>query len=315
MQWSKPTCDGCAMTSPSRVVITGIDGFTGQHLTRRLRSAGWEVYGMTGPGGPILPDTISADLRDQERMVEWLSEIKPSHIVHLAALSHVVGPPLPFYEVNVLGTESLLQAIEQAGISLTRLVIASSANIYGQAYADPITEAHLPRPANHYALSKLAMEGVAQQWFDRLPIIITRPFNYTGPGQSEAFLFPKLVAAFHRRDPVLTLGNLAIARDLSAIEFVTQCYHRLLTIDRSGEVFNICSGRSVSIEQSLEILRELTGYGPRIESDPALVRANDIAVLTGDPTRLQDAVGPLEPIAPRAIFSTMLDALEGAPPA
>ena len=301
------------MTSPSRVVITGIDGFTGRHLRKKLQRAGWEVFGLVGPGVPSSARTVSADLRDGERIATWLAEVRPSHIVHLAALSHVVGPALPFYDVNVLGTEALLQAIARADLSLAKLVVASSANIYGQKAANPIREDEPPQPSNHYAMSKPAMEAVVRQWFDRLPILVARPFNYTGPGQSEAFLFAKLVGAFHRREPVLTLGNLRIARDLSYISFVTEAYQRLLESGRSSEIFNICSGRSVSIAEALDLLRELTGHDPRIESDPALMRANDLEVLTGDPARLQAAVGPLNPLAPRAIMSAMLEALDERP--
>lgn len=299
----------CVMATPSRIVITGIDGFTGQHLARRLERAGWQVFGMAGPGTLPMPDTLTADLREGDRIAEWLSEIRPSHVVHLAALSHVVGPPLPFYETNVLGTEALLNAIDRSGSPISKLVIASSANIYGQSGGGAIGEDRPPLPANHYALSKLAMEHVARQWFDRLPILLTRPFNYTGPGQSEAFLYAKLVGAFHRREPRLKLGNLSVARDLSSVDFVALAYERLLECDLAGDVFNICSGRSVSISEALEILRDLTGHDPEIVSDPLLVRDNDIDVLTGDPTRLQKAIGPIEPTPPRKIFSGMLDAM------
>ena len=298
------------MTSPSRVVITGIDGFTGRHLREQLQRAGRSVFGLVGPNVPSSPRTLSVDLRDGDRIATWLAEVRPTHIVHLAALSHVVGPALPFYDVNVLGTEALLQAIAQADLSLAKLVVASSANIYGQTTVNPIGEDQPPQPANHYAISKLAMEAVVRQWFDRLPILVVRPFNYTGPGQSEAFLFAKLVGAFHRREPVLTLGNLRIARDLSYISFITEVYQRLLESDRSSEIFNVCSGRSVSIAEALDLLRGLTGHDPRIETDPALMRANDIEVLTGDPARLQEAVGPLDPVPPRAIMSAMLEALD-----
>ena len=109
------------------------------------------------------------------------------------------------------------------------------------------------------------------------------------------------------------MGNLRIARDLSYISFVTEAYQRLLESGRSSEIFNICSGRSVSIAEALDLLRELTGHDPRIESDPALMRANDLEVLTGDPARLQAAVGPLNPLAPRAIMSAMLEALDERP--
>lgn len=298
------------MASPSRVLITGISGFTGVPLANRLIAAGWEVFGLTNsPVYDHVPN-LCADLGETDRIADWVRSIQPTHVVHLAALSHVVGPALPFYEVNVLGTESLLEAISRAEVRPDRVLIASSANIYGQTPTCPISEDEPPQPANHYAASKAAMEWVARQWFDRLPIIVTRPFNYTGAGQSEAFLFAKLVGAFHRRESVLTLGNVRVARDLSDVSFVTEAYQRLLLSDAASTVVNICSGRSVAISEALEILRDLTGHDPEITVDPALVRPNDIEVLTGDPARLQATIGPLEPVPPQEIFRRMLASLE-----
>lgn len=302
------------MASPSRVLITGVSGFTGRHLAGHLAEQGWEVFGLTSSPDDASAANLCADLADTDALADWIGLIRPTHVVHLAALSHVVGPPLPFYAVNVLGTESLLQALAKADCRPDKVVIASSANIYGQTPASPIDEDQPAVPANHYAASKAAVEWIARQWFDRLPIIVTRPFNYTGPGQSEAFLFAKLAAAFHRRQPVLQLGNQRIARDLSDVSFVTEAYRRLLESPVQSTVVNICSGRSVSIAEALAILRGLTGHDPEITTDPALLRANDIEVLTGDPTRLQAAIGALEPVAPEAIFRTMLAALDGAAP-
>jgi nucleoside-diphosphate-sugar epimerase len=297
------------MASPSRVLVTGISGFTGVHLVNSLMEEGWEVFGLTNSPNKVHAPSLCADLSETDKIADWIRLIQPTHVVHLAALSHVVGPALPYYEVNVLGTESLLEAIRSAGVGPEKILIASSANIYGQTLASPINEDEPPLPANHYAASKAAMEWVARQWFERLPIIVTRPFNYTGPGQSESFLFAKLAAAFHRRVPVLTLGNLRIARDLSDVSFVAEAYHRLLVSDVASTALNICSGRSVAIGEALAILRDLTGHEPEVAIDPALLRPNDIEVLTGDPTRLQAAVGPITPVAPEDIFGRMLAAL------
>lgn len=301
------------MASPSRVLITGVSGFTGLHLSNRLLAAGCEVFGLANsPDGVHVP-SLCTDLGETDRVADWIRSIQPTHVVHLAALSHVVGPALPFYQVNVLGTESLLEAIRRAEVRPEKVLIASSANIYGQTLASPISEDEPPLPANHYAASKAAMEWIARQWFERLPIVVTRPFNYTGAGQSEAFLFAKLAGAFHRRVPVLKLGNLRVARDLSDVSFVTEVYHRLLLSDLTSTTLNICSGRSVAISEALAILRDLTGHDPEVTIDSALLRPNDVEVLTGDPTRLQAAIGPITPVAPEEIFRRMLVTLESGP--
>lgn len=301
------------MENPSRVLITGISGFTGIHLGKRLLAAGYEVFGLTNSPVGVDVSSICADLSETNRIAEWINSIQPTYVVHLAALSHVVGPALPFYQVNVLGTESLLEAIRKAEIRPEKILIASSANIYGQTLASPISEDEPPLPANHYAASKAAMEWIARQWFERLPIIVTRPFNYTGAGQSEDFLFAKLAGSFHRRVPVLKLGNVRVARDLSDVSFVTEAYHRLLLSDIASTALNICSGRSVAISEALAILCDLTGHKPEVTVDSALLRPNDVEVLTGDPARLQAAVGPITPVAPEEIFRRMLAALETSP--
>jgi GDP-6-deoxy-D-talose 4-dehydrogenase len=295
-----------------RILITGLSGFTGRYLARKLAREGWEICGL---GAPALPDSsdaiypnLDADLSETGRIADWIAANQTTHIAHLAAQSHVIGDPLRFYRDNLLGTESLLEAVSMSGVTPEKILIASSANIYGNCETSPISEDEPYRPVNHYASSKVAMELLVQKWFDRYPIIITRPFNYTGPGQSEAFLFPKLVGAFHRKDPVITLGNIDVARDLSDVNFVIDAYVRLLQSPVRSDRFNICSGKSVSIREAIAILSKLTGHVPKIVSDPALTRRNEITELRGDPSKLQHAIGSTPNYDPVEIFRNMLDA-------
>lgn len=251
---------------------------------------------------------LDADLADTAALVEWIADVRPTHIVHLAALSHVVGDPLSFYRVNVLGTESLLEAVSRAGITPAKVLIASSANIYGNGDTSTLAESSPVRPMNHYALSKAAMELLVHKWYDRLPIVTTRPFNYTGPGQNESFLIPKIVASHLRRDAVIKLGNTQVARDFSAISVFCEAYRRLLESDAQGLCVNICSGRSTSIAEILKTMEEISGHGPRAEVDPALVRKDEVIELKGDPTLLHSLVGPLAPLAMRDILERMYHA-------
>jgi GDP-6-deoxy-D-talose 4-dehydrogenase len=306
-----------AQVSNRCALITGLSGFTGRHLARRLNDDGWSVCGV-GTGGADASEesrcfpNLDADLNETAAITRWISEHRPTHVVHLAAQSHVVGDPLRFYQDNLLGTESLLEAVAASGVNVQKILIASSANIYGNSEASPIAESAPYRPVNHYALSKVGVELLAQKWFARLPIIVTRPFNYTGPGQSEAFLFPKLVAAFHRRDAVIRLGNIDVARDLSDVAFLVEAYALLLRSPLHSEYFNICSGKSLSIRNAIGILAGLTGHQPEIAVDPTLVRADEITELRGDPARLQKAIGPLEPTPWPDLFAKMLSALDHA---
>lgn len=296
------------MAGRSKALITGISGFTGLHLARHLTARGWDVIGLGNGPQPDGWTTLSAGLDETDRVAAFIAEQQPSHVVHLAALSHVVGEPLPFYEVNVLGTEALLTACARAAVSLTRVIVASSANIYGAGAGHAIAEGQAPAPANHYAVSKAAMELVVGQWRDRLEIVITRPFNYTGPGQSENFLFPKLVGAFARREPTVRLGNLDVARDLSGIDFIVAAYEALLTRGRAGEIYNLCSGTAISIAEALALLEQITGHRPKVTVDPALVRSNEIPLLLGNAGKFQHDAGPLRPIPVRTIFEDMLRA-------
>jgi GDP-6-deoxy-D-talose 4-dehydrogenase len=292
-----------------RLLITGLSGFTGRYLASRLTREGWEICGLGADCGDSYAN-LNVDLSETQRIADWIATQQPTHIAHLAAQSHVVGDPLRFYRDNLLGTESLLDAIVASAVVPQKILIASSANIYGNNPNSPIAEHQPYRPMNHYASSKVAMELLVRKWFDRYPIIITRPFNYTGPGQSESFLFPKLVGAFYRRQTHISLGNIDVARDLSDVNFVVEAYARLLQSAVQSNCFNICSGSSISIRKALALLTELTGHKPEIAVDPALVRPDEIAELRGDPARLQAAIGPLEPTFVEELFGKMLAAFK-----
>lgn len=296
-----------ALPGKPRVLITGAGGFTGRHLSHHLMQKGWDVLGLDRSSPASAPLTEAVDILDTAALAALLRRWAPSHVVHLAGLAHVVGDPMDFFRVNVLGTESLMEAVAASGLQLQKMVVASSANVYGNARHSPVSEDEPLSPMNHYALSKVAMELMLRQWQDRWPLVLTRPFNYTGPGQSERFLFPKLVQAFVRRDPVIRLGNLDVARDLSDVRFVCEAYARLLREPQAEGVFNLCSGQSLHLQAALDGLTALTGHRPRIEVDPALVRRNEIKEMCGQPQRLFEAVGPIAVIAPLDIFRHMLE--------
>lgn len=292
-----------------RVLITGVSGFTGQWLVKTLRAHNCEIFGLCTDAGSVeLDGDLVADLGDQERIASWLSDVRPTHIVHLAALSHIVGAPLDFYRVNLLGTESFVRAIDAARLPLESLVVASSANIYGSEAVSPIGENQPVRPVNHYGLSKASMELMLANWKRRLPITITRPFNYTGPGQSEHFVFSKIVGAFRREQRTLTLGNIKVARDLSDVRDICEFYWRLLNAPATGATVNLCSGMSVSLETVIDVMAKIAGYRPELATDPALVRPDDIATLCGDPGRLEKLVGGLR----RTPLETTLADMYGA---
>src|SRR4051794_18523595 len=151
---------------------------------------------------------VALDITSADNCRTVMEAVRPDYLVHLAAISFVQHADAEaFYRVNVIGTLNLLQAISYARLWLRRVLVASSANVYGNATAGTISESQPPQPVNHYAVSKIAMEYLVRTWCDRLPIVLTRPFNYTGVGQEPHFLVPKIVSHFKRREPVIELGN------------------------------------------------------------------------------------------------------------
>ncbi len=229
-----------------------MSGFTGVHLANELRLAGYDVFGTVVRGAESSDALFACDLTVPTD-VQWVVEaVGPDYVVHLAALSFVIhADQEAFYRVNLFGTLNLLEAIRRAGVAPRKVLIASSANVYGNPGVEGIDETVCPQPVNHYAASKLAMEHMAATWFDRLPIVITRPFNYTGPGQDLKFLIPKIVSHFVRRESRIDLGNLDVEREFSDVRLVCRNYRLLLESAAAGEIFNVCSGRAYSLRYIL----------------------------------------------------------------
>ena len=271
-------------SSPS-VLVTGLSGFTGHYLSLALGARGYKVLAASKSDEPF-------DLTSAEAVEEVISASTADYLIHLAAISFVGhGNPADFYRVNTIGTITLLEAAARRPRPFRKIILASSANIYGNSLASPLVETTPPAPSNHYAASKLAMEVLAQSWFGRLPLMITRPFNYTGHGQDERFLVPKIVAHFTRRAETIELGNLDVSRDFSDVREIVDAYIDLLEADASGEVVNICSGTAYSLQWIVDTCIELTGHSPRIVVNPTFVRSDEVASLVGANSRLRALTG------------------------
>jgi nucleoside-diphosphate-sugar epimerase len=281
-----------------RALITGLHGFTGYYVARELSAAGYRVFGTVMPGDETGPDMFAVDLCDRAAVAEAVASAKPDVVVHLAGIAFVAHANVDqIYRVNVAGTRNLLEALAACTHKPSAVLLASSANIYGNAEVAAIGEDVAPLPANDYAVSKLAMEYMARLWMDKLPIVIARPFNYTGVRQSEKFLLPKIVAHFRKGARCIELGNLAIARDFSDVRVVAKSYRRLLAAAPAGQAFNVCSGHSYSLQSVIRMMSDIAGYCIDVQVNPAFVRANENEVLTlvGCNAKLTDTIGPIEP--------------------
>lgn len=270
-----------------RLLLTGADGFTGRHLVPALENAGWEVYGLAQRQSGAAREVV-ADLQDKEALQQAVAHLRPDAALHLAAISFVGHEDqLDFYRVNLFGTMNLLGAIRDAGLSPQKVIIASSANIYGTPCCEKIDENICPAPVNHYAMSKLAMEHMARSHFERLNVLIARPFNYTGAGQDRNFLVPKIVDHFRRGAEYIELGNLDVARDFLDVRDVAAAYVCLLESEESSGVVNICSGESISLQQILSMSEAVSGRKMEVRVNPKFVRENEIKRLVGDNSRLR----------------------------
>lgn len=268
-----------------KIAVTGASGFTGRHFVQHAREAGHEVC------------FLEANLTDAEAVRLAVDRAGPlDAVVHLAAISFVGhAGDADFYAVNTVGTCHLLSAL--AGLPASarphKVLVASSANVYGNCESSPISETQTPAPVNHYAASKLAMEHMAMTFLDRLPVVITRPFNYTGPGQAASFLIPKLVDHFARRAAIIELGNLHVEREFNDVRMVVETYLKLLAHGEPGQIYNVCSGQPHSLQSVYDRLVRLTGHTPEIRVNPAFVRANEVHRLCGSPEKLAQCIGPL----------------------
>jgi nucleoside-diphosphate-sugar epimerase len=279
-----------------RVALTGADGFTGAYLQTALAGAGIDCVALT------------ADLTDPAAVRAELEGAEFDRVVHLAGEAFVAsGNWRRFYEVNQLGTLALLEAVA-ARRPGARCILASSAQVYGPNAAGRIDEAQPARPNNHYAYSKLAMELCAGAFAQKLEIVVTRPFNYTGVGQQLRYVVPKIVDHFRRRAPRLELGDIDVRRDFGDVRSVAEAYLGLVTAPAPPALVNISTGRDHSIRELIAIARDITGHSPEIEVNPAFLRPDEVPVLVGDNSRLRAALPGWSPRPVEETLAWMLSA-------
>jgi nucleoside-diphosphate-sugar epimerase len=278
------------------VLITGASGFTGKWLAGELSDSGYRVIGCGHSGGwdRALP-YYSCDLRDRSSVVEILAEVRPEFIVHLAGIANIAHSDISeIYEANVLGTQNVLEGLRQIDCVPELIVVASSASVYGVPTSDRVEEVAPCNPVNHYGTSKYEMEKVLNSWRRLLPIAVVRPFNYTGVGQTEVFIVPKMVRHFRLGAESIELGNVDVVRDFSDVRDVVKIYQKLLDRKFANRTFNVCSGVGRSLREILFMLGNLTGHCVEIRHCDTLSRRNEIPHLVGDGRALQMAIGPIQ---------------------
>lgn len=280
------------MGNPSKkiVFITGINGFTGIHLENLFLNKGWLVYGTTYAETEN-PNHFVCDITNKNQIKNVFSKIQnPIYIIHTAAISFVAGENQnDMYNVNVFGTLNLLDVIIESGLNPDKVLIASSAAVYGN-IGETLSEDMCPKPVNHYGNSKLVMENMTKTYFSKLSIIITRPFNYTGVGQSDDFLVPKIVSHFKNKSPIIELGNIDVFREFNDVSYLTSCYYNLLISDYNSEIVNVCSGKTSNIKEILLGLEKISNHKINVMINPKFIRHNEIRTLKGSVEKLNGVI-------------------------
>jgi GDP-4-dehydro-6-deoxy-D-mannose reductase len=278
-----------------RALVTGASGFVGRHLVAHLEAEGDTVAVLDRHA------TVAVDVTDAPEVLRAVAVARPDAVYHLAALTHVGESwdrRADYAAVNVDGTRNVLDACAQVGVGT--VVVVGSAEAYGNAEpADlPVREDAPLRPRSPYGITKMEAERAAQRAYEErgLPVVVVRPFNHTGPGQSPEFVVPALasrVAAAERPDASdeLRVGNLDAVRDVTDVRDVVRAYSLVARRGRPGAAYNVCSGRGVSVRAIALALLSMARRELRMAVDPSLVRPIDVPVLVGDPSRVRHETG------------------------
>lgn len=296
-----------------RLLVTGASGFVGGHVATAV-SAG--VFGDL----QFCPAPLGWDLRDAAAVQGLVDELRPEAVLHLAAQSFVprsFQAPRETFEINLLGTLNLLQALKSADFT-GRLLYVSSGDIYGKVpdEALPVDESRMPEPRSPYGVSKFAAEQLCLQWHrsEGLDVVVARPFNHVGPGQDAQFVLPafaRQVAAIAagRHAAVIEVGDIDTTRDFSDVRDVVAAYAALLSAGVPGRTYVVGSGIERRVRDLLAELCQLAGISPEIRQDAARMRPAEQRRMVADATRLRQDTGWAPTLS---LQQTLLDILEEA---
>ena len=295
-----------------RALITGITGFAGSHLaeyllehhpdvhvagTRRWRSPMDNIQGIEDK-----IELVECELRDLNAVMATLDRVKPDFIFHLAAQSFVPTSwtaPTDTLDTNITGQTNIFEAVRRLGLDPV-IQIACSSEEYGLVKPEetPIKETNPLRPLSPYAVSKVSQDYLGYQYFQSYGIkaIRTRGFNHTGPRRGDVFVtsnFAKQLARIKAglAEPVMYVGNLTAIRDFTDVRDMVRAYWLAVNKAKPGEVYNIASGREITIQELLDRLIALSGVEVEVRQDPARMRPSDVEILIGDASKFKADTG------------------------
>ncbi|MBD3360216.1 NAD-dependent epimerase/dehydratase family protein [Candidatus Peregrinibacteria bacterium] len=267
-----------------KAFITGISGFVGPYLKKELENRGYKVFGT---------DISEGDIRDKKFVFNKIKEVNPDEIYHLAGFSSVgmsFKEPEKTFEINVEGTRNLLSACKKHAPA-SKILIVSSAEVYGKASIIPISESEPLKEGSPYSKSRIAQENLIKE-FPELFIVISRSFNHTGPGQPLYFVlsdFCMQVAEIEKGTckPRLFTGDLSVVRDFSDVRDVVKAYNVLLIKGIDKEAYNVGSGKGYSLKELLDKILSFTSKKIEIRKDPNKMRPIDIPELVADVSKIK----------------------------
>lgn len=268
--------------------VTGGAGFVGT----------WLVQHLSEEGDDVVAADLEVDVTEADSIERSLVGTAPEVVYHLAGFAHVGESwrqPAAAFTVNALGTLNVLQAASRCRRP-PRVVVVSSSEVYGHGTGEPMDELSELRPVTPYAASKVAAEFLGLQAFlgDGLPVVRVRPFNHVGPGQSDTFVVSALarrVVEAERGGGTVAVGNLTPVRDFTDVRDVVRAYRLVALQGEPGEVYNVATGRGVTVQEIAERFVAMASAPVRLEQDPALMRPVDVPVIVGDPAKLRLATG------------------------
>ncbi len=292
-----------------KALVTGASGFVGRHLVQHLTANGDDVIGVDRIDGGL-------DITDAAGVHALLEEVQPTVVYHLAGWADVGGSwkaPVESFRANAEGTLNVLTAAADVGVE--RVLAVSSADVYGKIDERqlPLTEDSPLRPVSPYAVSKVAADYLGlQAWLGRgLPVLRVRAFNHLGPGQTDKFVAPALASRIARAEreggEVLTVGNLSARRDFTDVRDVVRAYRLLMELGEPGEVYNVCSGVDLAVQDLADQLLAQATVPLRFETDPELLRPVDVPVLRGSHDRITAATGWQPEISISQTLTDLLD--------
>lgn len=287
-----------------KVLIIGVNGFVGTHLSNELTNNGYECYGADINISNLTNSNIELfklDILDKYSIISVLKEIKPNYIINLAAISSVrVSWEIPqkTFEINVNGTINILESIRELNLK-TRVLLIGSSEQYGKIdYTKPVTEECELNALNPYGISKATQEKIAKMYVETygMDVIMVRAFNHIGPGQNKGFVVPDFAAqivAIEEGDlePVIKVGNLSAERDFTDVRDVVRAYRFILEKGITGEIYNVGSGKAISIQSILDKLIDNSNVKVNIEIANSKLRPVDTPKIECDNSKLKSETG------------------------